>query len=193
MKAHARPQSKHHVGQTTRQLWFGIRVELVEGRGERYWPRPGRLFAAAGSHSFAQLAIAIDSSFARWDLSHLHEFQLSDGTRIGRSDPDFDDDHVVDDRREHLSRLEFAQQFIYLFDFGDDWTHLCTVAEASVDPREVLGPVPDMPMPYFGWGNIPDQYGRAWDADDGSSPVPPNPELTDLPPLQPGWGPESSE
>ena len=193
MKARARPRSKRHLDQTTRNVWFGIRVELIEGRGERYWPRPGRLFAATGSHSFAQLATAIDHAFARWDLSHLHEFQLSDGTRIGRPDPDLDDDDVVDERRDYLSRLEFAQQFIYLFDFGDDWTHLCTVAEASVDPSEVLGLVPEVPMPYFGWGNIPDQYGRAWEGEDGASPVPTDPELTDLPSLLPGWGPRSSE
>jgi hypothetical protein len=193
VKSRARPPSKHGVAQTTRHVWFAIRVELVEGRGERYWPRPGRLFAAAGSHSFAQLAIAIDHAFARWDLSHLHEFRLSNGTRIGRPDPDFDDDGVVDERREHLSRLAIAEQLIYVFDFGDDWTHLCTVTESIVDPREVLGLVPDVPMPYFGWGNIPDQYGRAWDADDGASPVPADPELTDLPPLQPGWGPTPPE
>jgi len=37
---------------------------------------------------------------------------------------------------ENLERLQTAQQFIYVFDFGDDWTHLCTVVEASIDPRE---------------------------------------------------------
>ena len=64
------------------RTWLSIRVELVEGREERYWPRPGRLFAAAMSHSFAQLASAIDDAFARWDRSHLREFELADGTRI---------------------------------------------------------------------------------------------------------------
>jgi len=29
------------------RIWLSIRVELVEGRGERLWPRPGRFFAAA--------------------------------------------------------------------------------------------------------------------------------------------------
>jgi hypothetical protein len=33
------------------------------------WPRPGRIFAAARSHSFRQLAAAIDLAFARWDLA----------------------------------------------------------------------------------------------------------------------------
>lgn len=43
------------------RTWRSIRVDLVEGGGhESIWPRPGRIFAAARSHSFAQLATAID-------------------------------------------------------------------------------------------------------------------------------------
>src|SRR5437879_1055255 len=80
--------------------WLSIRVELVEGRGESYWPRPGRLFAAATSHTFAQFAGAIDNAFARWDRSHLHEFEFADGTRIRRPDPDMDDDNFLDESRE---------------------------------------------------------------------------------------------
>ena len=113
---------------------------------------------------------------------------MPDGTKIGRPDPDFEDD-VIDERRERLSRLALGQHFVYVFDFGDYWSHLCTVAKRVVDPRDVLGLAPDRPMPYFGWGNIPDQYGRAWEKDDRTAALPQNPGLTDLPPLQPGWGP----
>jgi len=169
--------------------WLSIRVELIEGRGERYWPRPGRLFAAAMSHSFAQLASAIDDAFARWDRSHLHEFEFADGTRIGPHDLESDDEDLLDEIREKLSRLQASWQFIYVFDLGDDWTHLCTVVEASIDPRNTLGLVPNAPLPYFGWGNIPDQYGRAWANEDDEGPTPLDPELKDLPALRPGWGP----
>jgi hypothetical protein len=34
------------------------------------------------------------------------------------------------------------------------------VGEVKVDPLEVLGIRPDVPLPYWGWGSIPDQYGR---------------------------------
>ncbi len=44
-------------------------------------------------------------------------------------------------------------------------------------------------MPYWGWGVIPDQYGRTWDGDDGETPPPSDPQLADLPALHPGWGP----
>jgi hypothetical protein len=63
--------------------WLSIRVDLVEGRGIGLWPRPGRIFAAARSHSFAQLATAIDDAFARWDRAHPHQFWLADGHRVG--------------------------------------------------------------------------------------------------------------
>ena len=167
------------------EAWISVRVELVQGRGEHLWPRPGRLFAASAYHKFGQLAAAIDDAFARWDRSHLHEFELNDGTRIGIADPD--DDALLDEQRLNLSRLKPGDQFIYVFDLGDDWAHLCTVGKASIDPTETLGIVPNGPLPYFGWGDIPDQYGRAWNDDDAAQ-MPGDPELGDLPPLRPGWG-----
>ena len=60
-----------------------------------------------------------------------------------------------------------------MFDFGDDWTHICTVAEAMIDPLDELGHIPAAPVPIFGWGQIPDQYGRRWEDDDGESNKPP--------------------
>jgi len=54
--------SKPRIDQVAPHEWLSIRVELVEGRGANYWPRPGRLVAAAPIHSFAQLATTIDSA-----------------------------------------------------------------------------------------------------------------------------------
>ena len=171
------------------RTWLSIRVDLVEGRGERLWPRPGRIFAAARSHSFAAFAAAIDDAFARWDRAHLHEFYLVDGTRL--TTPYGDDDAFgpsLDDRRTNLSRLHAGEQFLYTFDLGDDWTHLCTVGLERIDPEEELGKMPDGPLAYWGWGTIPDQYGRRWDGDDGEARLPRDPRGTDLPPLRGGWG-----
>jgi hypothetical protein len=64
------------------RTWLSVRVDLVSGRGDDFWPRPRRIFAAAPSHTFAQLAHAIDTAFARWDLAHMHMFTLADGTGI---------------------------------------------------------------------------------------------------------------
>ncbi len=71
---------------------------------------------------------------------------------------------------------------------GDDWTHLCTVAEQRIDPLQALGIVPDEPLPYWGWGEIPDQYGRRSEDDDGETPLARDPGLSDLPRLRPHWG-----
>jgi Plasmid pRiA4b ORF-3-like protein len=172
---------------------LSIRVDLVSGRGEDCWPRPGRIFVAARSNTFAELADAIDTAFSRWDRAHLWAFDLADGTRPTILDPygDWDPPGSIDGAKVKLSRLAAGEQFVYTFDFGDDWTHLCTVGEKRVDPDEVWGGPVERPMPYWGWGTIPDQYGRRWDADDGESPVPPAPEPpgSDLPPLMPWWGP----
>jgi hypothetical protein len=166
------------------RTWLSIRVDLVEGRGERLWPRPGRIFAAARSHTFAALATAIDDAFARWDRAHLHEFHLADGTRL--TTPYGDDDELgpsLDDRRTKLSRLRPDEQFLYTFDLGDAWTHLCTVGPERIDPEDELGSVPAVPLSFFGWGDIPDQYGRRWDADDGEGPLPEDPGLPEVPGL----------
>ena len=168
--------------------WFSIRVDLVAGHGELYWPRPGRIFAAAPTHTFAQLATAIDDAFARWDRSHLHQFTRSDGSELGiPSREDELSERVLDYRRVKLVQLRVGEQFAYVFDFGDQWEHLCTVGPKRIDPVEALGIRPDRPLPYFGWGDIPDQYRRLWDGDDGESPRPPRPSGSDLPPLLWHW------
>jgi hypothetical protein len=65
-----------------------------------------------------------------------------------------------------------------------------TVAAARIDLVEELGIIPERPLPYWGWGEIPDQYGRRWQDDDAESEVPPDPGVSDLPPLRPWWGTE---
>lgn len=62
--------------------WLSIRVELIQGGGRTLWPRPGRVFAAARSHTFAQLGDAIDTAFSRWDRAHLSLFELADATDV---------------------------------------------------------------------------------------------------------------
>ena len=124
------------AGPGARRTWLSIRVDLIAGHGEALWPRPGRVFAASRSHTFAQLATAIDDAFARWDRSHLHEFTRADGYRLGiLSDEDYDPEHLLDYRRVTLGRLSPGEQFAYVFDFGDQWEHLCTVGPRRIDVR----------------------------------------------------------
>ena len=175
------------------RTWLSIRVELVSGRGEDFWPRPGRLFAAARSHSFRQLAGAIDLAFARWDLAHLHSFTIAGGTTVTPLDlwDGEAPEGSLDSDKTKLSRLQPGERFAYSFDFGDDWEHLCTVGIERIDPLDTVGTPPASPTPYFGWGDLPDQYGRRWHTDDGDALEPERPAdpLTDLPPILPWWGP----
>ncbi len=52
-------------------------------------------------------------------------------------------------------------QFIFAFDLGDDWRHRCTVEPETTDPNQEYGKIPDRPVALWGWGSIPDRYGRA--------------------------------
>jgi hypothetical protein len=146
-------------------------VILVSKGGEELVDPPGRDLLVNSAHTFAEIAGAIDRAFARWDLSHLHEFRLLDGRRIVREDADEPEeigpDHL-DERAQSLSSmgLSAGDAFIYVFDFGDDWEHGCTVLRTDVDPEEEAGIVPSEILPIFGWGTIPDQYGRLTPEDD---------------------------
>ncbi|MCW2133369.1 UPF0158 family protein [Arthrobacter sp. VKM Ac-2550] len=166
------------------RTWLSLTVELLGGRGEELWPWPGRIFAVGPSHTFMDLANAINDAFARWDRSHLSVFTLADGRVI--TDEETGAEMAgsiggpiivpIDLAVAKVARtLEPGAEFQFTFDLGDSWMHRCVVGEMKVDPLEVLGIRPDGPLPYWGWGSIPDQYGRGWAADDGESRAPRKP------------------
>jgi hypothetical protein len=144
--------------------WMTVRVELVSGRGTDFDPPPGRVFIVGPSNTFGDFADAIDLHFARWDLGHLHLFQLADGREIGYPDPEFPEwlDH---ERITLSSAVSKGDDFEYIFDLGDEWTHHCSVEDVGIDPTEVFGQKPELPIPIWGWGSMPDQYGRRSSSD----------------------------
>ncbi len=159
-------------------------VELLGGRGEELWPWPGRVFAVGPTHTFRDFADAINDAFARWDRAHLSMFTLSDGRVV--TDEQTGDELAGTMSGPLLAPIDIASarvartvqpgaEFQFTFDLGDDWTHRCVVAEQKVDPVQVLGIRPDVPLPYWGWGGIPDQYGRRWADDDGEHRPPRRP------------------
>ncbi len=168
------------------RTWLSIRVELVGGRGDDLWPYPGRVLLVGPSHTFADLASAIDAAFARWDRAHLCRFTLADGRVV--TDEETAEENLdspfgpigaraplVLDRVKVATEVALGDEFSYVFDFGDDWTHACTVESSKVDPVEVLGLRPMTPTASWGWGIIPDQYGRRWDRDGSGEPMPRRP------------------
>lgn len=138
--------------------WVTIRVRLLGGAGIECDPPPGRIMLVGPRHTFADLAEAIDAAFARWDLSHLHMFELADGRVMGEPDSDWDD--RVEDETAHkvTTTVGPGDRFQYVFDLGDDWRHECEVLDVA-DPVEA-GVILPRPVPIWGWGSIPDQYGR---------------------------------
>lgn len=168
------------------RTWLSVTVELLGGRGEELWPWPGRVFAVAPSHTFRDLAGAIDDAFARWDRAHLSMFTLADGRVIaddetgremasGSFGPVVTPVGIASAKVGRMLTLDV--EFMYTFDLGDNWVHRCVVGERKIDPLDELGMVPDKPLPYWGWGNIPDQYGRTWAGDDGQTPWPKRPNV----------------
>lgn len=166
------------------RTWLSVTVDLLGGRGEELWPWPGRIFAVGPSHTFMDLATAINDAFARWDLSHLSMFTLADGRVV--TDEEMGAELAgsisgpiiapIDITVAKVARtVEPGAEFQFTFDLGDAWTHRCVVGEVKVDPLEVLGIRPKTPLPYWGWGSIPDQYGRRWATDDGESRAPEKP------------------
>lgn len=167
------------------RTWLSVTVELLGGRGEELWPWPGRVLAVGPSHTFMDLADAINGAFARWDRAHLSAFILPDGRVVTDEETGADMAGAVegslvaaplDIALVKVARmLQPGDEFKFTFDLGDDWTHRCVVGPEKVDPLEVVGIRPKDPLPYWGWGSIPDQYGRRWDGDDGQGRAPKRP------------------
>ena len=100
---------------------------------EELWPRPGRIFAVSTGHSLHELAESIDDAFARWDRSHLHEFELPDGRRAT--------EHRYLDEAEPGVADADAFGFQVLLQpvgdlFGEPFLHLGPASEVLDDPGQ---------------------------------------------------------
>lgn len=138
--------------------WVRMKVSLVSGRGQAFEPAPGRVMIAGPEHTLAELAEAIDLGFARWDHSYLHLFQLPDGRTLmsGEEFARADESDGGTDRSTLGSlALTPGQRFTYVFDMGDDWTHVCDVLAVDADPEEEYGILPEDPVPDRGLGVDP--------------------------------------
>ncbi len=141
--------------------FYEIEVVLESGA---YLPEgwsPGRVFAVPGSCPLWQLAEAIDLGFGRWDLAHERDFTIG-GRRIPGS--------RGSRGAARLDSLGLVKEdtFEYEFDLGDSWVHQCRVRNVAPDVDELWdGWKPSLPTAIEGWGNLPDQYGRAAWSDDG--------------------------
>lgn len=153
--------------------WLTVRVVLLGRDGDPPGAEAGRVLLVRADHTFAEFADAVDTAFARWDLTPPHAFSVA-GRRL------WSDVTVADGRgRAEPSTavqvgevgLRAGSTFRYLFDLGERWDHFCEVERVDVDPLAEYGDEPEQPVPVFGWGTIADQYGREREDDD----LPPEP------------------
>lgn len=123
------------------RTWLQIKVELLGGGGIECDPPPGRVFIVGPAHTFEQLAHAINAGFARWDLSHIHQFELADGRLIGYPDDEYAPDLVwLDHAKLKVTReVKPGDAFTFVFDLGDD--------SAATAPAISLGCLAGAPRP----------------------------------------------
>ena len=150
--------------------WQILTVELLFGLGQTFIPPPGRDLILPPSTTFEQLGLAIDRALGRWDLAHLREFTLADGTRItdeetrrmlhsGGLGEGILVERTADLGERVKKHVSVDDVFRYVFDLSDEWTCRCTMTGFG-DPESLYGVVVSQPVPIWGWGRLPDQYGR---------------------------------
>lgn len=99
-------------------------------------PRIWRRLWVADTLTLAKLDRVIQAAMG-WTNSHLHEFEI-EGTRYGMLDDEWPQDRpLLDDKRHRLGQVlgEKVVDFVYTYDFGDNWEHAVTV-EKRLEPEE---------------------------------------------------------
>lgn len=72
-----------------------------------------------------------------WEGGHLHEFEFDQG-RYGIPDTDWPDESMDDESKVTLTKaLAGSNTFIWLYDFGDSWTHNIRVERVDTMPAEL--------------------------------------------------------
>ncbi len=137
-----------------RCLSIGVTLRNSTGAAPTSLPLPERVLIASPRHTFADLALAIDEAFGRWELGRGREFRFEDGSRAGESTDRSRRRDLVDDRRARLYRLREGERFAYLADTGERWEHECLVV-GWIDPDEVLLDRPSHPVVYQAVGRDP--------------------------------------
>ena len=116
------PKKRHSSSQSS-PTHYTVLVELVDSK-PRIWRRihiDGRARLDA-FHHVLQAAMG-------WSDAHLHEFEIRDKF-YGTPDPDFADEDrpVFVEKKFRLNQLlAEGDTALYLYDFGDSWSHRITV------------------------------------------------------------------
>ena len=122
---------------------LNVAILVADGfeEGELTEPREALDQAGADTNVVSPKADRVRSwNFTDWGSDFPVDVPLEE------ADPDdFDEEELIDGERAKLSILTPGEQFLYEFDFGDGWLHLCTVGTVQIDPDSQLGIRPATP------------------------------------------------
>jgi hypothetical protein len=107
-----------------------LRISLMD-----VTPTIWRRVLVPGEVMLPKLHVMIQAAMG-WEDYHLHAFEI-DGERYGVSDPEEDDEDVIDEATVVLSDVVSGRtRFFYEYDFGDFWRH--EVVVESVEPVPMI-------------------------------------------------------
>jgi len=118
-----------------------------------------RRIAISGEDTLEELHVAINNAFD-FDFDHLYAFFM-DGKRWSHNAinaPQCDEGPYTDDLKIGELDLSVGQQFLYLFDFGDEWCFWVKLEKIRKDE-----PGPPEPKIIESKGEAPQQYPSYWD------------------------------
>ena len=159
----ARQDSETH-GAATGSTIYQLKVILTG-----IYPEIWRRLLVSGNTTLSTLHEVLQTAMG-WTNSHVHRFSVAGACY---ADPRLEDDWAgLGAEDESAARLcEVApwvgDRVVYEYDLGDHWEHRCVVEPEKADPLDEYGTVPPAPAVVWGWGSIPDQYGRRSFEDQG--------------------------
>ncbi len=128
---------KRHKYSLSAPCLYTLRIEL---HPEEIQPVIWRRLVVDGRVSLAKLHHFMQAAFG-WTDAHFHSFTINK-IRYMEPDPEenMDDIETRDERNGYLNRLlGEGDTFVYLYDFGDGWSHIITVEEIEMVEEDPHG------------------------------------------------------
>lgn len=130
------PKKRHKVSQSAPCL-YTLLIEMNPGEIQ---PVIWRRLVVDGRVSLAKLHHYIQAAFG-WTDSHMHSFTINDKCYKQPQNDDLGGEiESLDERKAVLNRLLAEDDtFVYLYDFGDSWSHTITVEEIEMVEEDPHG------------------------------------------------------
>lgn len=120
---------------TASKKYYSLRIELLYIK-----PLVWRRLMVPTTITLAELHLAIQGAMG-WTNSHLHQFDIG-GKSYGEPD-EYGDMAIISEKAKKLSTLlsNAQDEFLYQYDFGDNWQHRVVVEQAQQAHPAWSGPL----------------------------------------------------